>query len=61
MFTTDICVPISRLADCIVELKRDVFGVTYPVTIVGHVGDGNVHMAFIPDPNDREELADSQT
>jgi D-lactate dehydrogenase (cytochrome) len=51
MFTTDICVPISRLADCIVESKEDVANAPFPATVVGHVGDGNFHMAFILDPN----------
>jgi len=60
MFTTDICVPISRLADCIVESKKDVAGTPYPVTFVGHVGDGNFHMAFILDPNNPGELADAR-
>lgn len=60
MFTTDICVPISRLADCIVESKKDVAGSPYPVTFVGHVGDGNFHMAFILDPNNPSELADAR-
>ncbi|MGH9685634.1 MAG: FAD-binding oxidoreductase [Candidatus Acidiferrales bacterium] len=50
MFTTDICVPISRLADCIVESKKDVIDAPFPATVVGHVGDGNFHMAFILDP-----------
>ncbi|MGH9737626.1 MAG: FAD-binding oxidoreductase [Candidatus Acidiferrales bacterium] len=50
MFTTDICVPISRLADCIVESKKDVVDAPFPATVVGHVGDGNFHMAFILDP-----------
>lgn len=59
MFATDICVPISRLADCIVESKRDVSDAPYPVTIVGHVGDGNFHMAFILDPKNPNELADA--
>lgn len=59
MFTTDICVPISGLADCIVESKKDVSTAPYPVTIVGHVGDGNFHMSFVLDPNNPDELADA--
>lgn len=60
MFTTDICVPISRLAECIIESKKDMAGTAYPVTVVGHVGDGNFHMAFILDPNNPAELADAR-
>lgn len=54
-FTTDICVPISRLADCIVESKKDVANAPFPATVVGHVGDGNFHMAFVLDPNNPAE------
>ncbi|MDE3109949.1 MAG: FAD-binding protein [Acidobacteriota bacterium] len=54
-FTTDICVPISRLADCIVESKKDVADAPFPAVVVGHVGDGNFHMAFVLDPNNPAE------
>ena len=60
MFTTDVCVPISRLADCIVESKKDMVGAPYPSVVVGHVGDGNFHMALILDPENPAELADAQ-
>ena len=59
MFTTDICVPISRLADCIVESKKDAAGASFPTTVVGHVGDGNFHMAFILDPENPAEHAEA--
>jgi D-lactate dehydrogenase (cytochrome) len=51
-FATDACVPISRLADCILETKADIekSGLTAP--IVGHVGDGNFHLVVLFDPND---------
>ncbi|HWA44424.1 MAG TPA: FAD-linked oxidase C-terminal domain-containing protein [Hypericibacter adhaerens] len=54
---TDVCVPISRLADCVSETKRDIEenGVLAP--IVGHVGDGNFHLTCIFDPADRAETA----
>jgi D-lactate dehydrogenase (cytochrome) len=54
-FATDACVPISRLADCILETKADIekSGLTAP--IVGHVGDGNFHLVILFDPNDREQ------
>ena len=60
MFTTDICVPISRLADCIVESKKDVAGAPFPAPVVGHVGDGNFHMSFILDPESPAELAEAR-
>jgi len=60
MFTTDICVPISRLADCIVESKKDIERASFPAPIVGHVGDGNFHMSFMIDPNSEPELAEAK-
>ena len=60
MFTTDICVPISRLADCIVESKKDTANASFPAPIVGHVGDGNFHMSFIIDPEKPAELAEAK-
>jgi D-lactate dehydrogenase (cytochrome) len=54
---TDVCVPISRLAECLVETRRDadVSGLVAPV--VGHVGDGNFHMLILVDPGDAGEVA----
>jgi D-lactate dehydrogenase (cytochrome) len=60
MFTTDICVPISRLADCIVESKKDTESASFPAPVVGHVGDGNFHMSFMLDPNNPAELAEAK-
>src|SRR5207248_1614712 len=62
-FATDACVPISRLADCIMETKADVESTGLLAPIVGHVGDGNFHLVVLFDPasaQDRqkaEELA----
>jgi D-lactate dehydrogenase (cytochrome) len=55
-FTTDACVPISRLAECIAETKRDVDDSGLIAPIVGHVGDGNFHLAILVDPDDPDEL-----
>ena len=54
---TDVAVPISRLAECIAETKRDIqdSGLTAP--IVGHVGDGNFHLVLVVDPDDGAEMA----
>ena len=54
---TDVCVPISRLAECILETKRDIEESGLLAPIVGHVGDGNFHLVYVIDPEDREELA----
>ena len=49
---TDVCVPISRLAECILETRADLDADGLLAPIVGHVGDGNFHLTFLLDPND---------
>jgi len=58
---TDACVPISRLAECILETKADVEKSGLTVTIVGHVGDGNFHLVVLYEPGDagQRERADA--
>jgi D-lactate dehydrogenase (cytochrome) len=58
-FATDVCVPISRLAECITETKRDLSQSSVPYALVGHVGDGNFHLVFMIDPNRPEEIAEA--
>jgi D-lactate dehydrogenase (cytochrome) len=48
--TTDTCVPISRLAECIVRAVDEADASGLPYYIVGHVGDGNFHLAYLIDP-----------
>ena len=57
---TDVCVPTSRLAECIGETKRDLEGASMPATILGHVGDGNFHVVFVLDPDSKEEAAEAE-
>ncbi|AOO83268.1 FAD-binding oxidoreductase [Bosea vaviloviae] len=57
---TDVCVPISRLAECVEETKRDIDAMGLIAPIAGHVGDGNFHTQPIVDLNDPEEVARSQ-
>jgi D-lactate dehydrogenase (cytochrome) len=57
---TDVCVPISRLAECIGETKRDLAQATIPATILGHVGDGNFHVIFVIDPDRPEERVEAE-
>jgi D-lactate dehydrogenase (cytochrome) len=54
---TDVCVPVSRLAECLVDTKQDIAqsGLTAP--IVGHVGDGNFHTLILVDPDSPGEIA----
>ncbi len=57
VMATDACVPISRLADCILETRTDIEKTGLVAPIVGHVGDGNFHLNVIfnpDDPADRE-------
>ena len=53
--TTDVCVPISRLAECIAETLADLETTGMPAPIVGHVGDGNFHMLLLADPDNADE------
>ena len=59
-WTTDACVPISRLADCIVETKRDIAASHLVAALVGHVGDGNFHMIFPVDPDDPADIIEAE-
>jgi D-lactate dehydrogenase (cytochrome) len=54
---TDVCVPISRLAECILATRADIEAAGLLAPIVGHVGDGNFHVTFLLDPNDPGETA----
>ncbi len=57
IWATDVCVPISRLAECLNETKKDIVDSNLIAPIVGHVGDGNFHLVFIVDHEDAEEVA----
>ena len=59
--STDVCVPISRLAECVHETMEDVKSYVVPVPMVGHVGDGNFHLIFLIDPDKPEELELAKT
>ncbi|HWK28501.1 MAG TPA: FAD-linked oxidase C-terminal domain-containing protein [Solirubrobacter sp.] len=55
-FTTDACVPVSQLARTIAETQQDLRASGLTAPIVGHVGDGNFHLAILVDPDDADEL-----
>jgi D-lactate dehydrogenase (cytochrome) len=59
-FPTDVCVPISRLAECIRETKKDLANTYLKAPLVGHVGDGNFHLVLLIDRNSREEIAEAE-
>ena len=55
--STDTCVPISRLADCLLDSVAEADASGLPYFLVGHVGDGNFHFGYLLDPNDPQERA----
>jgi D-lactate dehydrogenase (cytochrome) len=59
--STDVCVPISRLAECVHETMEDVKSYIAPVPLLGHIGDGNFHLMFLVDPAKPEETELAKT
>jgi D-lactate dehydrogenase (cytochrome) len=57
---TDVCVPVSRLAECLIATKRDIEASGLLAPIVGHVGDGNFHTLILVDPAAPDEIARAQ-
>ena len=55
--STDCCVPISRLAECLLATKEDIEREGVLHGIIGHVGDGNFHLQMIIDPNNPDDIA----
>ncbi|MEM8961176.1 MAG: FAD-linked oxidase C-terminal domain-containing protein [Acidobacteriota bacterium] len=58
--STDVCVPISRLAECIRETKAQTDRASFPIPLVGHVGDGNFHLLMVIDPENSDELDEAK-
>ena len=56
-WTTDICVPISHLAECILETQQDLKEAKVSAPLVGHAGDGNFHLIIMLNPDDPQEFA----
>jgi D-lactate dehydrogenase (cytochrome) len=57
---TDICVPISRLAEAVEETESDIAASRIPGPILGHMGDGNFHTILMVDPEREEERAEAK-
>jgi D-lactate dehydrogenase (cytochrome) len=57
-FPTDVCVPISRLTECIADTKKDLETTWLKAPILGHVGDGNFHMVLLIDREDPKDIAE---
>jgi D-lactate dehydrogenase (cytochrome) len=59
-WTSDVCVPISRLADCVLETRDDNAGASFPICLVGHAGDGNFHLLYVLDPDNPAEVDEAR-
>jgi D-lactate dehydrogenase (cytochrome) len=55
-WTSDVCVPISQLAECILETQKDLQRSNIVAPLVGHAGDGNFHLIFMVNPDDDQEM-----
>jgi len=55
--STDACVPISCLTDCILETKADIAATGLTAPLVGHAGDGNFHLVILFDPDNADQRA----
>ena len=58
--STDVCVPISRLTECIVETSKDIERASMPIPLFGHVGDGNFHCEILIQPDSESDLAEAK-
>lgn len=58
--STDVCVPLSHLADCVVATDEDVRWSNIPAPIFGHVGDGNFHVCLLLDPRNADERDEAE-
>lgn len=59
-WTTDVCVPISRLAECVVATRDDNQTASFPICLVGHAGDGNFHLLYVLDPAKAGEIEEAR-
>jgi D-lactate dehydrogenase (cytochrome) len=55
-----VCVPISRLAECIAATNDDIAAASMPVALFGHIGDGNFHLVILIDPANPGDLEEAQ-
>ena len=58
--STDVCVPISRLAECVAETAKDIERASLPIPLFGHVGDGNFHLVILIDPKSEAEIDEAK-
>ena len=55
-WSSDVCVPITSLSDCIIESKEKLKEMNLQAPLVGHVGDGNFHLLYLIEPGDQEQF-----
>ncbi len=55
VYSTDVCVPISNLVECIKFSEKEILNYGFRAPMVGHVGDGNFHTTIVYDPNKKED------
>ncbi|KQO80277.1 FAD-linked oxidase C-terminal domain-containing protein [Rhizobium sp. Leaf262] len=60
VLSTDVCVPISRFAECVTETQQDILDNAMLAPIVGHAGDGNFHVLALFDGKDAKSVADTE-
>ena len=60
IINTDVCVPISKLAQCIDETRKDLNQSWIKAPILGHVGDGNYHVLLVIDPNKPDDFQEAE-
>lgn len=58
-WSTDVCVPISRLAACVTQTKAELAQTSFPAVVLGHIGDGNFHCILLVDGNDPKEVGEA--
>jgi len=58
--STDVCVPISRLTECMVETAADIARASMPIPMFGHVGDGNFHCMILVRPESESDLGEAK-
>jgi len=55
-----VCVPISRLAECIAETAKEIEKASMPIPLFGHVGDGNFHLVILVDPKSESDMDEAK-
>ncbi|HJM50862.1 MAG TPA: FAD-linked oxidase C-terminal domain-containing protein [Alphaproteobacteria bacterium] len=60
LWGTDVCVPLSRLTECMTETRKDLETCSLPVPMLGHVGDGNFHLIFVLDMTNEAEIKEAE-